>query len=76
MTCVIPDACTGHVIGRQGRGLKQVADISGAWVAAFSIKDQVGPAFGQCHITIRDTESQISAALGVVGKRLAMEQFT
>ena len=39
MTCVIPDVCAGHVIGRQGRGLKQVADISGARVAAFSVKE-------------------------------------
>ena len=73
MTCVIPHACAGHVIGRQGRGLKQVADISGAWVAAFSVKDQVGHSFGQCHITIWGTESQIGATLGVVGKRLARQ---
>jgi len=74
MTCVIPDACTGHVIGRQGHSLKQVADISGAWVAAFSVNDQVGPAFRQHHITIWGTESQIGAALGVVGKRLTRQR--
>jgi len=74
MTCVIPDTCAGHVIRRQGRSLKQVADISSAWVAAFSIKDQVGPVFGQHYITIWGTESQISAALGVVGKRFARQQ--
>jgi hypothetical protein len=74
MTCVIPDACAGHVIGRQGRGLKQVADISGARVAAFSVKEQNGPSFGQRHVTIRGTEEQIGAALGVVGKRLARQR--
>jgi hypothetical protein len=74
MTCVIPDACAGHVIGRQGRGLKQVADISGARVAAFSVKEREGPSFGQRHVTIRGTEEQIGAALGVVGKRLARQR--
>src|ERR1700722_1536278 len=74
MTCVIPDACAGHVIGRQGRGLKQVADISGARVAAFSVKDHGGPSFGQRHITIRGTESQIGAALRVVGKQRARQR--
>jgi hypothetical protein len=62
------------MIRQQGHGLKQVADIFDAWVAAFSIKDQVGPSFGQCHITIRGTESQIGATLGVVGKRLVRQQ--
>ena len=74
MTCVIPDACAGHVIGRQGRGLKQVTNISGARVAAFSVKERDGPSFGQHHITIRGTEEQISAALGVVGKWLARQR--
>src|SRR6202040_3655831 len=73
MTCVIPDACAGHIIGRQGRGLKQVADISGARVAAFSVKDHAGPSFGQRHITIWGTEAQIGATFGVVGKWLARQ---
>jgi hypothetical protein len=74
MTCVIPDACAGHVIGRQGRGLKQIADISGTRVAAFLVNDHAGPSFGQRHVTIRGTESQIGATLGVVGKCLARQQ--
>src|SRR3984957_14198142 len=74
ITCVIPDACAGHVIRQQGRGLEQVADISGAWVAAFSVKDHAGPSFGQRYVTIRGTKAQIGAALGVVGKRLARQR--
>ena len=39
-----------------------------------SVKERDGPSFGQRHVTIRGTEEQISAALGVVGKRLARQR--
>jgi KH domain len=68
LTVVLPDAVVGHVVGRQGHGLKQVADISGARVSAFILKD--GPA-DQRHVTIQGSDVQIGDALVVVGKRLA-----
>jgi hypothetical protein len=71
LTVVLPDAVVGHVVGRQGRGLKQVADISGARVSAFTLKD--GPA-DQCHITIWGSDVQIGDALVIVGKRLARKR--
>jgi KH domain len=67
LTVVLPDAVVSHVVGRQGRGLKQVADISGARVSAFTLKD--GPA-NQRHVTIRGSDIQIGDALVVVGKRV------
>jgi hypothetical protein len=71
LTVVLPDAVVGHVVGHQGRGLKQVADISGARVSAFTLKD--GPA-DQRHVTIRGSDTQIGDALVVVGKRLVCKR--
>jgi hypothetical protein len=71
VTVVIPDAVVGHVVGRQGRSLKQVADISGARISAFVVKD--GPS-DQRHVSIRGTDSQIGEGLVVLGKRLARKR--
>ena len=43
-------------------------------MAAFSVKERDSPSFGQRHVTIRGTEEQIGAALGVVGKQLTRQQ--
>lgn len=71
VTCVIPDATAGHVVGRQGRGLKQIADISGARVSAFSLREN---AHDLRHVAIRGTELQLGEALVVLGKRIARKR--
>jgi hypothetical protein len=71
MTCVVPDALAGHVVGHQGRGLKQIADISGARVTAFVLKG--GPT-DQRHVSIRGSDTQVGEALVVLGKRLARQR--
>jgi hypothetical protein len=71
MTCIVPDAVAGHVVGHQGCGLKQIADISGARVTAFVLKG--GPA-DQRHVSIRGSDSQIGEALVILGKRLARQR--
>ncbi|KAG6883772.1 hypothetical protein C0995_011608 [Termitomyces sp. Mi166 len=65
----IPDSLVSHVIGHQGRGLKQAHDLSGSRLAAFA----VGPAGneGRRFVTIRGTDQQIGEALVVIGKRIA-----
>lgn len=70
-TVAVPDALAGHVVGRGGRGLKQVTDISGARVSAFEPKD--GPKDERL-VSIRGTDLQIGAALVVIGKRLARQR--
>jgi hypothetical protein len=70
-TVAVPDALAGHVVGRGGRGLKQVTDISGARVSAFEPKD--GPKDERL-VSIRGTDQQIGAALVVIGKRLARQR--
>ncbi|KAG6882738.1 hypothetical protein C0993_009337, partial [Termitomyces sp. T159_Od127] len=52
-----------------GRGLKQAHDLSGSWLAAFT----VGPASskGRRFVTIWGTDQQIGEALVVFGKRIA-----
>ncbi|KAG6882270.1 hypothetical protein C0995_015233 [Termitomyces sp. Mi166 len=64
----IPDSLVLHVIGHQGRGLKQAHDLSGSQLAAFA----VGPAGnkGCWFVTIRGTNQQIGEALVVIGKRI------
>ncbi|KAG6886639.1 hypothetical protein C0995_006314 [Termitomyces sp. Mi166 len=68
----IPDSLVLHVIGHQGRGLKQAHDLSGSWLAAFA----VGPAGneGRQFVTIRGTNQQIGEALVVIGKRIAKQR--
>ncbi|KAG6881983.1 hypothetical protein C0995_016363, partial [Termitomyces sp. Mi166 len=64
----IPDSLVSHVIGHQGRGLKQAHDLSGSRLAAFA----VGPAGneGRWFVTIRGTDQQIGEALVVIEKRI------
>jgi KH domain len=71
VTVVLPDTVVSHVVGRQGRGLKQVTDISGARVSTFTLND--GPA-DQHHVTIQGSDIQIRDALVVVGKCLARKR--
>jgi hypothetical protein len=76
-TLVVPDALVGHIVGREGRGLKQVTDITGARISAYvlaldSRSDTGIPATR--HISIRGTEKQIGEALVVLGKRVARKR--
>ncbi|KAG6862855.1 hypothetical protein C0993_001215 [Termitomyces sp. T159_Od127] len=68
----LPDSLVAHVVGHQGRGLKQAHDLSGSQLAAFS----VGPAGseGRRFVTIRGTDQQIGEALVVLGKRIAKKR--
>jgi len=68
VTVAIPDATAAHVIGRGGKGLKQLHDISGARVSAYTLTS--GPR-DERHVSIRGTDEQISDALVVLGKRMA-----
>ena len=68
MTVAIPDASATHIIGQEGQGLKQIHDISGARVSAYTL------AAGSCderHVSIWGTDVQIGDTLVVLGKRLA-----
>ena len=67
-TVIVPDALAGHLVGRGGRGLKQVHDISGARVSAYELKSG---SQDERHVSIRGTDQQIGEALVVIGKRLA-----
>jgi KH domain-containing protein len=70
-TLTVPDALAAHLIGRGGRGLHQVHDISGARVSAFTLK---AGSQDERHVTIRGTDLQIGDALAVIGKRLARKR--
>ena len=67
---VVPTDAAAHVVGRSGKGLKQIHDISGARVAAF----QVTTSPDERQVTIRGTDEQIGEALVVLGKRLARKR--
>ena len=67
VTVVIPAMATAHVVGKGGKGLKQIHDIAGARVSAF----KVATSPDEHHISLRGTDSQIGDALNVLGKRLA-----
>ena len=71
VTVAIPDATAAHVIGQGGKGLKQLHDISGARVSAYTLKS--GPR-DERHVSIRGTDEQIGDALVVLGKRLARKR--
>jgi hypothetical protein len=68
VTVAIPDASAAHVIGQGGQGLRQIHNISGARVAAYSL---AAGSRDERHVSIRGTNVQISDALVVLGKRLA-----
>ncbi|KAF9525839.1 hypothetical protein CPB83DRAFT_896727, partial [Crepidotus variabilis] len=57
-----------HLVGKGGRGLKQIHDLSGAHIRAFEVKDG---SVGARHVSIRGSDSQVGDALVVLGKRLA-----
>ncbi|KAF8806608.1 hypothetical protein BYT27DRAFT_7257313 [Phlegmacium glaucopus] len=68
ITVVIPDSTTQHIISQGGKGLKQVHNISGAQVNAYTLA--TGP-HDKCHVSIQGTNLQISGTLVVLGKWLA-----
>lgn len=71
VTVVIPDSTAQHVIGQGGKGLKQVHDISGARVNAYSLANGSSD---ERHVSIRGTDLQIGDALVVLGKRIARKK--
>ena len=70
ITVIILAASTAHVVGKGGKGLKQIHDISGARVAAF----EVAASLDEHHISLQGTNLQIGDALNVLGKRLARKR--
>jgi len=70
---VLADNLVGHVIGRSGRGLKQVADISSARV---SIHSQEIDGHWECLVAIRGTDKQLGDALVVLGKQIAQKRVS
>lgn len=72
VTVAIPDATAAHVIGQGGKGLKQIHDISGARVSAYTL---VEGSRDERHISIRGTDQQIGDALVVLGKRVARKRI-
>jgi hypothetical protein len=71
VTVVIPDSTAQHVIGQGGKGLKQVHDISGARVNAYTL---ASGSSDERHVSIRGTDLQIGDALVVLGKRIARKK--
>ena len=71
VTVVVPDDAAMHVIGKGGKGLKQVHDISGARVHAYTL---ASGSRDERHIAIRGTDLQIGDALVVLGKRVARKR--
>ena len=67
VTVAIPDASAAHVIGQGGQGLKQIHNISGARVTAYTL---AAGSRDERHVSIRGTDVQIGDALVVLGKRL------
>jgi len=63
----IPNPLATHIIGQRGKGLKQVHDISGTWISAYTLVEGLR---NERHISIWDTDKQISDALVVLGKRI------
>ena len=72
VTVVIPDASAQHVVGQGGKGLKQIHDISGARVSAYTLANG---SRDERHVSIRGTDLQIGDALVVLGKRLARKKI-
>ena len=70
---VLADDLVGHVVGRGGRGLKQVADISSARV---SVHSQEIDGHWERLVSVRGTNKQLGDALVVLGKRIARKRVT
>ena len=66
ITVASPDVTAAHVIRHGGKGLKQLHDISGTWVSAYTLTSG-----DERHISIQGTDKQISDALMVLGKWMA-----
>ncbi|KAF5383226.1 hypothetical protein D9615_004787 [Tricholomella constricta] len=66
-----PDSLMPHIVGSRGKGLKQIHDLSGARVSAFTM----GPdEERQRLVSIKGTDRQIGDALIVLGKRIACQR--
>jgi len=65
---VLAEDLVGHVVGRGGRGLKQVSDISDAPVSVFS---QEIDGHSERLVSICGTDKQLGDALVVLGKQIA-----
>ncbi len=72
VTITIPDATVAHVVGQGGKGLKQLHDISGTQVLAYTLTLGL---CDECHISIHGTDEQISDALVVLGKYLVRKRI-
>jgi len=72
VTVAIPNASATHIIGQGGKGLKQVHDISGARISAYTL---VEGSRDEHHVSIRGTDEQIGDALVVLGKRIARKRI-
>ena len=59
------------VVGQGRKGLKQIHDISGTRVNAYSV---AGGSNNEHHISIRGTDLQISDALILLGKQIAQKK--
>jgi len=70
---VLADDLVGHVVGRGGCGLKQVADISSARV---SVHSQEIDGHWERLVSVRGTDKQLGDALVVLGKRIAQKRVT
>ena len=70
---VIAEDLMGHVVGRSGRGLKQVTDISSARVSAFT---QEVDGRSERLVSIRGTDKQLGDALVVLGKQIARKRVS
>ncbi|KAF5336661.1 hypothetical protein D9758_016747 [Tetrapyrgos nigripes] len=70
-TLVVPDSVIGHLIGRGGKGLHQVHNISGARPQAFTVKSS---RTGERHVSIQGTDQQIGETLIGLGKHLMCKQ--
>ena len=70
VTVVIPATSAAHVIGKGGKGLKQISDIAGARVSAY----EVATSPDERHISLRGTDIQIGDALSVLGKRISRKR--
>ena len=72
MTVAIPNASAAHVIGQGGKGLRQVHDISGTRISAYSL---VEGSNDERHVSIQGTNEQIGDALVVLGKWIARKRI-
>jgi len=70
---VLADDLVGHVVGRGGRGLKQVADISSARV---SVHSQEIDGHWERLVSVRGTDKQLSDTLIVLGKWIVWKRMT